>query len=60
MALRRGVTGRQRVARLYTQRRAIALQLEKVLDKIGEGNVIGYGPTPAALDAYYHRQLGPK
>lgn len=55
--LERRVTGRQRVARLYAQRRATAVQLEAVLDKMGLADDTGYGQTPTELDTVYHTDL---
>lgn len=55
--LERGVTGRQRVARLYAQRRATAVQLKMVLDKMGAAGATGYGQMPAELDQLYHSDL---
>lgn len=56
--LERGLTGRQRVARLYALRRATARELEKVLDKMGQGGAVGYGLMPAELDKFYESELG--
>jgi hypothetical protein len=56
--LERGLTGRERVARLYAQQRATAVELEKVLDKMGLSGAPGHGAMPAELDKYLESELG--
>lgn len=55
--LEAGLNGRQRVARLYAQRRATSVALDKVLDKMGLAGGVGYGLMPAELDKLYETEL---
>jgi hypothetical protein len=55
--LERNLASRERVARLYAQRRATSLALDKVLDKMGLAAGIGYGLMPADLDKLYETEL---